>query len=306
MTALFADAGPRTPGEGTMTTVTTAPRRPGRSRMTTSTSSSFLDWLTQYRTERNSIGDFARDALADRDWPADDSYQTLRTYLEHAGAIPQALDAFDLAWTLWAIDPSIERDAEIEIPDALLVRVAADLLYDRTDPRASHALPTDPHPRAVVLGLLRLRLRDLADSLEAPEGTTPEQLQNQRAAYAWAAAISLGAYLALPEHQRDALPTGLRNAFDQQVPAFLDQLGLPRTALVAGALLTMPEDVRAALDDWEHATAPVWEERQLGTSDWPGWADVLGATWEQAWPRPGTDEGTEAERSDSQPPRPAR
>jgi hypothetical protein len=49
--------------------------------------------------------------------------------------------------------------------DADLLRLTADLLYDRDDPRAM------PWPEAAVLGRIRSRLRGLADAAENnPDG----------------------------------------------------------------------------------------------------------------------------------------
>lgn len=109
-------------------------------------------------------------------------------------------------------------------------------------------------------------------------------LRNQRAAYAWATAVLVGAYLALPKADRDHLPAGLHTAYDNAA-AMVDTEPLPRGGLVAGALMTLPEAQTAALVAWEADHAEVWDERQLATSAWPGWAEVLGEVWEQ------TDEG---------------
>jgi uncharacterized protein YozE (UPF0346 family) len=124
---------------------------------------SFTDWLARHRTTQSAIGDLARDVAADSDWPGGHSYRKLRDYLDEAGAIPAALDTFEVAWTMWALE------AGAEVPDAVLVRVAAGLLYERDDPRASRALPADTHAREVMLGLLRSRLRGLADELDDRE-----------------------------------------------------------------------------------------------------------------------------------------
>jgi hypothetical protein len=125
-----------------------------------------------------------------------------------------------------------------------------------------------------------------------PTMLSREQLQDDRAAYAWAAAAVLGAYLALPDSERERVPDGLRWAFDHGMDGFLGDLRLPRSALVAGALETLPEAGRAALAAWEAEQADVWAERQLSTALWPGWADILGDAWEHAWPAIGTEAPT--------------
>jgi hypothetical protein len=63
----------------------------------------FLEWLPRQTRRRDAIGDLARDARADGDWPppGKPSRAKLRAYLESRGAIPAALAALDAAWDEW-------------------------------------------------------------------------------------------------------------------------------------------------------------------------------------------------------------
>ena len=90
-------------------------------------------------------------------------------------------------------------------------------------------------------------------------------------------AMVAGAYRALPEPDRAALPDGLRSVLDrsadvlQEVPD--DSVGFFWLWMSAGACATLDYDSPAgrALLAWEDSPA-----RSGSTSDWPGWEDIVG------------------------------
>lgn len=59
---------------------------------------SFTAWLKTHTAQRNAIGDLARDASADPDWPSRKGRQGQLEYLEERGAIPAAIETLDRAW----------------------------------------------------------------------------------------------------------------------------------------------------------------------------------------------------------------
>lgn len=63
----------------------------------------FTEWLRKQTRRRDVIGDLARDTRADPAWPppGKPSRARYRGYLEAQGAIPEALDALDVAWGEW-------------------------------------------------------------------------------------------------------------------------------------------------------------------------------------------------------------
>ncbi len=61
--------------------------------------SGFKAWLTQFTQVRGPLGDLARDAAADDDWPdGPDEFATYADYVEGAGAHDDALVALEEAW----------------------------------------------------------------------------------------------------------------------------------------------------------------------------------------------------------------
>ncbi|WP_331764366.1 YozE family protein [Streptomyces sp. NBC_01506] len=65
--------------------------------------SGFGDWLAQFTQVRGAIGDLARDAAADTDWPEEpDELETYVDHLDAAGASPAALETLADAWTQYA------------------------------------------------------------------------------------------------------------------------------------------------------------------------------------------------------------
>jgi len=60
---------------------------------------SFRQWLLRFRREESAIGDLARDALADTDWPRDSgSLSKYARHLEDVGACDRAADTLREAW----------------------------------------------------------------------------------------------------------------------------------------------------------------------------------------------------------------
>lgn len=61
--------------------------------------SGFGAWLTQFTQVSRAIGDLARDAAADPDWPdGPDELETYADHLESAGASEAALETLADAW----------------------------------------------------------------------------------------------------------------------------------------------------------------------------------------------------------------
>jgi uncharacterized protein YozE (UPF0346 family) len=59
----------------------------------------FKAWLNQQVDRDDSVGDLARDAKRDGNWPKGRaSLRRLRAYLESRQAMPGALDALEQAW----------------------------------------------------------------------------------------------------------------------------------------------------------------------------------------------------------------
>jgi len=75
----------------------------------------FVEWLVQQARRRDAVGDLARDTRRDGDWPPPGkvSRSKLRAYLEARGAIPEALDALDVAWDEWEAYRRSARDAAV-------------------------------------------------------------------------------------------------------------------------------------------------------------------------------------------------
>lgn len=64
---------------------------------------SFVEWLARQTRRRDAVGDLARDARSDPDWPppGKPNRAKLRAHLEAQGAIPEALTVLDAAWDEW-------------------------------------------------------------------------------------------------------------------------------------------------------------------------------------------------------------
>ncbi|OYP10069.1 hypothetical protein CFC35_41880 [Streptomyces sp. FBKL.4005] len=63
----------------------------------------FGGWLAQFTQVNGAIGDLARDAAADPDWPdGPDELETYTDHLESAGASEAALDVLADAWARYA------------------------------------------------------------------------------------------------------------------------------------------------------------------------------------------------------------
>ncbi|MFI1890445.1 YozE family protein [Streptomyces jumonjinensis] len=63
----------------------------------------FGGWLAQFTQVRGAIGDLARDASADTDWPeGPDELETYTDHLDAAGASPAALETLTEAWARYA------------------------------------------------------------------------------------------------------------------------------------------------------------------------------------------------------------
>ncbi|MET7649012.1 YozE family protein [Streptomyces sp. NPDC005426] len=59
----------------------------------------FGGWLAQFTQVKGAMGDLARDAAADTDWPDEpDELETYVDHLESAGASTAALDTLADAW----------------------------------------------------------------------------------------------------------------------------------------------------------------------------------------------------------------
>jgi hypothetical protein len=65
--------------------------------------SGFGAWLAQFTQVSSAIGDLARDAAADEDWPeGPDELETYADHLESAGASEAALETLADAWARYA------------------------------------------------------------------------------------------------------------------------------------------------------------------------------------------------------------
>jgi len=65
--------------------------------------SGFGTWLERFTQVRSAIGDLARDAAADPDWPdGPDELETYADHLEEAGASEAALETLADAWARYA------------------------------------------------------------------------------------------------------------------------------------------------------------------------------------------------------------
>jgi hypothetical protein len=65
--------------------------------------SGFGAWLAQFTQVSSAIGDLARDAAADPDWPdGPDELETYGDHLESAGASEAALETLADAWARYA------------------------------------------------------------------------------------------------------------------------------------------------------------------------------------------------------------
>lgn len=58
----------------------------------------FKEWLKQHKDDPSAIGDIAKDMLADPHFTESQKKEDILEYLQKAGAIQDALDAFNLAW----------------------------------------------------------------------------------------------------------------------------------------------------------------------------------------------------------------
>ncbi|MFG2232688.1 YozE family protein [Streptomyces sp. NPDC048723] len=63
----------------------------------------FTAWLLRHVTDQGAIGDLARKAAADPDWPEDPNrLQTFTDHMEHGGATQTALQNLTDAWIRYA------------------------------------------------------------------------------------------------------------------------------------------------------------------------------------------------------------
>lgn len=58
----------------------------------------FTAWLKTHADQPSAMGDLARDASADLDWPSRKGLPGQRDYLEERGAIPAAIDTLERVW----------------------------------------------------------------------------------------------------------------------------------------------------------------------------------------------------------------
>jgi uncharacterized protein YozE (UPF0346 family) len=68
----------------------------------------FTGWLYAQRHRDDRVGDLARDARMDRDWPS--WCRTLtgyRRYMERVGACDAAVASLDIAWRQWEQRPAV-------------------------------------------------------------------------------------------------------------------------------------------------------------------------------------------------------
>ncbi|WP_282793728.1 YozE family protein [Streptomyces sp. CC224B] len=59
----------------------------------------FTAWLKTHTDQRTAIGDLARDVSGDPGWPSGKGRQGQLDYLEECGAIPDAVETLERAWT---------------------------------------------------------------------------------------------------------------------------------------------------------------------------------------------------------------
>jgi uncharacterized protein YozE (UPF0346 family) len=72
----------------------------------------FHAWLMAQRDRADPVGDLARDARADRDWPARGrTPNDFRRYLDHRNACDGALRALDRAWREYRTDNDAAAEA---------------------------------------------------------------------------------------------------------------------------------------------------------------------------------------------------
>ena len=72
--------------------------------------SPFFDWVKGYADEDSMVGDFARDTIADREFPVMADYNVIRRYLEGSNSCEGHLCCFEVAWKLWLKHRASERD----------------------------------------------------------------------------------------------------------------------------------------------------------------------------------------------------
>lgn len=60
--------------------------------------SPFFKWAKQFQNEQSPRGDFAKDMLADFDFPKAADYKVIKRYLERISACVGAMDAFEELW----------------------------------------------------------------------------------------------------------------------------------------------------------------------------------------------------------------
>lgn len=63
--------------------------------------SPFFNWLDKYTDEDSMIGDFARDVLRDKNFPAMADYWVIRRYLESICSCDGCMHCFEMAWKRW-------------------------------------------------------------------------------------------------------------------------------------------------------------------------------------------------------------
>lgn len=59
---------------------------------------SFTDWLKRHSNRNSPLGDLAKDMIRDKNWPAYNSLDAYRTYLQFQNAYYGAMEALDRAW----------------------------------------------------------------------------------------------------------------------------------------------------------------------------------------------------------------
>lgn len=72
---------------------------------------SFTAWLKTHVDQHSSIGDLARDVSADPDWPSRKGLPGQRDYLEERGAISEAIETLERAWTQYEAYRAAQDDA---------------------------------------------------------------------------------------------------------------------------------------------------------------------------------------------------
>ena len=65
----------------------------------------FKKWITAYKGFNSPLGDLCADILSDRKFPrGNPSHDTILAHLHRQGACPQALAAFEKAWSIYSME----------------------------------------------------------------------------------------------------------------------------------------------------------------------------------------------------------